>query len=679
MYDAFVRFIALGCVLLAGTSALAQPAEPPSPDPSPTPDQPPPPDADAPLPQPEPPPPTEPVPAAPPVTVPAPAPKSAKQTATEARLAAQALCSARDPACDFIATFSSLEKASIRRALEALKLEVESAPWGKVIHRIHVHNEDVFAEKNWLRFFNIFHVTTRDIWVRSEMTIEEGEVWDDERIVESQRRIKDPLYTSIVALLPVKSSVPGQVDVLVVTRDIWSLRLNTQYTIQEGSLTNFTISISENNFLGRRKTLALSMIMDQGSIAAGPLYIDKNWLRTDQHLDLRMRIDRIFTRQSLDVVTPAGERIPTGDPGGIQDTRTLRAEGSAATVTLARPLWSLASTWAAAGAVSYRNSIARQYFGTGLRAYDDLETAVADNLPRQYRMRTWTARGSVTRQWGKRFKHQLEAGYSVSSQQPSLLSTFTFDPVLLDHFRRDVFPRSEVVSNPFVEYSVFLARFAVVRNVDTYELAEDVRFGPNLGIGLAQSFKTLGSDFRFTRPQLTLGWTLPWGRDGFARISAGGQLRIQDGRTIDNTATWQIRAATPTLRHVRLIGQVHMETRWNDTQNQFYTLGAESGLRGYRIGQLIGDRRIVGQFEARSVPFPFWVLRLGGVAFYEGGGAANSFRQMDYFHDVGFGARMLIPQSSRELFRFDLAFPLVEAPGTRAGYPRFIAGFDSYF
>jgi hypothetical protein len=65
--------------------------------------------------------------------------------------------------------------------------------------------------------------------------------------------------------------------------------------------------------------------------------------------------------------------------------------------------------------------------------------------------------------------------------------------------------------------------------------------------------------------------------------------------------------------------------------------------------------------------------------FYDGGGSASSFGTMRYLHDVGIGMRMLIPQSSRDLFRFDLAFPLATAPGTPAGHPRFIAGFDSYF
>jgi hypothetical protein len=677
-----VRLVALGCLLVGG-AALAQPAPEPLPPPLPAPDPVPAPDApvgtdpDPGVPQPMPPAPVAPEP----VTVPEPAPKPLKQSATEERLAATALCAAQDPRCDWLATFSSLERASIRRTLAEMKLEPEPAPWGKPIGRVHVNTEDVFAENNWLRFFNVFHVTTRDVWVRSELTIREGELWDDDRIAESQRRVKDPLYHSVVALLPVKSPLPGKVDLLVVTRDIWSLRLNTQYTFQQGTLTNFIVSLSETNFLGRRKTVALSMIMDQGAIAAGPLYIDKNWLRTDQHFDLRMRFDRIFTRRSLDIITRDNERIATGDPGGIQDAGVLRAEGSAMTITLARPLWSLATKWALAGSVTYRNAITRQYLSTGLRAYDAPETMEIDNLPRQFRMRTWSTRVSGTRQWGTRFKHQLETGYNVTSARPSLLPTFAqFDPMVLESFRRDVFPRSEVISNPFVEYSFFQPRFKMLRNLDTYELAEDYRFGLAGSVALAQSLTALGSSYNFTRPSATLSYTIPWGQDGLARAAAGGQLRIQGGSTIDNTATAQLRAATPTLAsRLRFVGQIQGETRWNDSQNQFYALGSENGLRAYNISQFIGDRRINAQLEARSVPIPIWVVRVGGVVFYDGGGAADSFRRMRYVQDVGFGLRMLVPHTSRELFRFDLAFPLNDAPGTRTGRPRFIAGFDSYF
>jgi len=65
--------------------------------------------------------------------------------------------------------------------------------------------------------------------------------------------------------------------------------------------------------------------------------------------------------------------------------------------------------------------------------------------------------------------------------------------------------------------------------------------------------------------------------------------------------------------------------------------------------------------------------------FYEVGSAADTFKEMRLHQDIGLGLRMLIPQTSRELFRFDLAMPLDTTNATKAGSIRFIAGFDSAF
>jgi len=532
---------------------------------------------------------------------------------------------------------------------------------------VRVYNEDVFAEHNWLRFLNLFHITTRERAIAGELTIGQGEVWDDDRVAESARRLHDPLYTSVVALVPVKSGEPGTVDLLVVTRDIWSLRLNTQYTFQQGSLTDLSFSLSENNFLGQRNVLAMGVAMDQGAIAVGPLFIDKNFL--GKHLDVRVRADEIFTRRA----------VAMGDPQGLQDGGSLNREGSAAAITVSRSLWSLASQWGYGGSLTWRNAVARSFVGTGIRRYDDPDTPADDMLPWEYRYKVFSLSGHVTRQWGTRFKQQLNLGYTVSTQRPSLLPTFSADPMLRADFARDVFPRSELVSQPYVEYSIFTPRYRTLRNVSTYALAEDLRIGPDAKLGFAQGLRWLGGDYTFSRPSLDVGWTIPWAGDGFVRPSGSISIRLQDGETIDNTASAQLRAATPTLRWVRLVGQAVVQTRWHDTQNQFFTIGSDGGLRGYAINQFYGDRRFAGQLEARSVPVPWWVLRVGAVAFYEAGGSANSFGEMTLYQDVGIGVRTLIPQTSRELFRFDLAFPLVGAPGWPAGSPHFIAGFGSSF
>jgi outer membrane translocation and assembly module TamA len=79
------------------------------------------------------------------------------------------------------------------------------------------------------------------------------------------------------------------------------------------------------------------------------------------------------------------------------------------------------------------------------------------------------------------------------------------------------------------------------------------------------------------------------------------------------------------------------------------------------------------------VPVPWWVFRVGAVGFYEVGGVAESLQHINLYNDVGFGLRMLVPQTSRELFRFDLAFPLQATPGSGLFAPHFLAGFQSYF
>jgi hypothetical protein len=91
--------------------------------------------------------------------------------------------------------------------------------------------------------------------------------------------------------------------------------------------------------------------------------------------------------------------VPTTDPDGLQDAGKIRDEGSQATVSLTRTLWSLASRWGGGGEFTYRNAIARSYYSTGLRAVDDPATPENELLPREYRLRTWSLRASVLRLW----------------------------------------------------------------------------------------------------------------------------------------------------------------------------------------------------------------------------------------------------------------------------------------
>jgi hypothetical protein len=192
-------------------------------------------------------------------------------------------------AADF-AQLGSLEQGTVDTALTQRGLAVDPAPAGKIVGIIHVVNLDVFQPSDgWLlQWFNHFHWTTREHHIRRESLLKPGMLYDPAQVEETVRNLrnrtsysdKDPPMSGIVSMVPVKSSVPGSVDVLIATRDVWSLRFSSSYDFQLFSfnLPTLTASLSENNLFGRRKNAALSFIMDQGEIWLGPNYLDTNLL-----------------------------------------------------------------------------------------------------------------------------------------------------------------------------------------------------------------------------------------------------------------------------------------------------------------------------------------------------------------------------------------------------------------
>ncbi len=562
----------------------------------------------------------------------------------------------------------------MRRAIEARGFVVEPSPWDKVIGKIHIYNEDVFAEKNrWLQFLNHFHYTTREKTIRVDLVAEEGDRYTQEIVEETARHLRDPLFSSVIAIIPVKASEEGKVDLLVVTRDIWSLRLNTQYTFQQGTLTNLATSLSENNFFGSRTVLAAALTMDQGAILAGPLFIDKNLV--GQHLELRARINTIVNRdQFFD---------------GNWDT-----EGSSSEIRLSKVLWRLSSEWGGSATFSHRYAIERSFLGLDLRpVYCPDDPSVTrctfvsrteadmlppgDVLPLTYRQKKWAVTAAATRQWGTRIKHQLSFGHVLDVVRPKVLDGFPGTAFQQSLFVNSVLPKSEVDSAPYVAYAFFQPRYKTRRNVQTYDLAEDLRLGADAEVSFGVGLKLLGSDDNFQRGGAGLGYTLPWAKDGSARAAISYSYRYQDGEFRDNAVGVNTRFVSPSFDgYARLVAEFSFATRWNERVPRFYSIGSDNGLRGFDINEFFGKRLASSQIELRSSPVPLWVLRIGGVLFYDVGGAADRWRDLKLHHDVGIGLRSLLPQTSRELFRFDLAVPL---SGEERFYPRFIAGFQSEF
>jgi hypothetical protein len=556
------------------------------------------------------------------------------------------------------------ERKALADALEARDLQIDSNPEDKVIGTIHVVNLDVFGEDEAeiLQWFNAFHVTTKEEIIRREVLLQPGMPFEKKKVFETKRNLRDVRFTTLVVAVPVESAAPGEVDLLVVTKDVWSLRLSTRFEFQEDTFTRLRIGLSENNFLGRRKLVGVLFDMDQGSYSIGPSFVDPNirgsWLRLTHESGL------VFARRDSDL------------------------EGSFSLTRFELPLYALDRKWGAGFEVSHSERIVRSFVGTELRTWDDPETSVVESIPRIFRDVQIRGEAWVVRSFPGRIIHRVQLGYRFDWLRPETVDQPFDETAAESRFREEVLPRSERRSAPFVRYTLFTPRFRIYRNIATFDFPEDIQAGPNIFVELSPGLRIFGSQFDALRLEGRLRWLFDFSDDSYSVVTARAETRFQGEEFIDNLLGFRGAAASPTLFGAfRFVARVRFDALLRERQNRFLVLGGETGLRGYPVGAFAGDRSFVMNLEARSRSVRVWTLRLGAVAFYDVGHAwdesigvvdgAGRETSPRLRHDLGAGARLVIPQTGTATWRFDWAFA---TDGPTAGFPgRFSAGFGQYF
>ena len=571
------------------------------------------------------------------------------------------------------AHLGKLEQESVNDALVDLGIRIDPHPEGKTVRAVHVVNQEVFSRRDWwLRWFNIFHRTTRGYIIERELLIHAGDRYDAALVDESVRNLQStsgttvgsrtfpaPDLASVIVILPIVSQQPGTVDLLVVTRDVWSLRFNTNFEFQQSTLSLLQTSLSENNLFGWRKFFSFGFSLDLGAYWIGPTYFDPNVAGT--RLTLYASANAYYSRDSG------------------------HYEGDAEAVSLHYPLYSLASRWGAGLEVVHSDTLVRNFRGLNPRLVNlvdidpDAFAPTLEAVPYIYRRKITTVDATITRQFGVSVIHRFTFGHHVDNHRSLAPDDFP-DPDKAPLFLAQYAPVSETRSEPFVQYALFTPRYAIYRDLNTFDLRENVLLGPSLTASFAYGSPELGADFRAFPMLLALGWTAaPYG--GVAQISLKGSARLRDQTFIDQQFTGGVYFASPMLgRRVRIVAQLSAGTLRNDTQRGIFVLGGDTGLRGYAIGDFFGTTELLGHLELRSAPAAIFSQRIGGLLFYDVGDAAPSWSSIVPMNDFGLGLRWLIPQLNSTVIRIDWAFATQSTAFTRAGFPgRVTAGFLQTF
>ena len=545
--------------------------------------------------------------------------------------------------------YSAYEQDVIGEVLAETQGALDPAPDGKVIESILVYRLKVFDHRDPVpRLFNVLHRTSRERVIRRELLFSVGDRYDPEAINESARNLRDIVQVSLVLTVPLQGTAPDRVRVVVITKDIWSLRAAWDPEITSDGIAEMKLAADEINLAGQHKVVSARGGFDQGSYYYGAGYQDP-----------RVAGSRIFAATSAAMVF---------------DRRDGSPEGSFGWLWYGQDLFSLDTKWGWGVFAAWRDDVQRSYRGLALRTYDAEATPGDDRIPYEWERGVWYGTNELVRSFGRERKIDLTTGIEALRGEYATTTTMdaSYPSAALREFRaREVPPDHQRVS-PFAEVRAHSTRFLRTLDVDTLALQEDVQLGHDVTLRAYPASSEVGSTRDLFGLATSAGYTLALG-DGFVR-AIGATVMELAGETSDVLFTGQLHLVTPRLGFGRFVYDAFAAHRYRDYYRERFVLGGVDRLRGYSSDFRRGKDLVASTFEFRTTSVGLLGVELGAAAFYDAGDAADGFAAMDLRQSVGGGARLLFPMFDRTVFRVDVGFPVdrdrqdVTASGARKAW-----------
>ncbi|MDE2220597.1 MAG: hypothetical protein KGJ52_09500 [Gammaproteobacteria bacterium] len=464
------------------------------------------------------------------------------------------------------------------------------------------------------RLANRWHINTRAGVIRSQLLFRSGERYDHRLLEETERRLRQLNFLREPRIRPIAWH-DGVVDILVETRDVWTLQLGPSYG-RRGGKNDISLEFQDNNLLGFGKTL----------IAGSSRGIDRN----STYFEWR------------DPAVFGGRWVDSFRWSNNSDGRGWR-------VQLARPFYALevrhagGLTLADASGADTRYLLGREYdrYQHAARLLDVFGG--------------WSA--------GLRSGHvlRLAAGWRVERDAFGALYggappvPLTLAPI----------PADRDLEYPYLRADWLTDQFHTTRNQDLIARTEDLSFGLAATLQLGLASPAFGADRRawVYAARADYGWRLSSRQQLYAGAGLSG--RSESRGTVDERVNadlaWYWRTSHRTLTHVRIAGDAGHAL----DLDHYYGLGGDNGLRGYPLRYQLGAARAQLKVEERVyTDWSLWQLfTIGGAAFFDAGRTYGSnplgVPQLGWLRDVGIGLRLGNDRSALgNVIHVDIAAPL---------------------
>jgi hypothetical protein len=522
------------------------------------------------------------------------------------------------------------EETLVEWGLEQHGRQVEPSPEGQRLEEVLVSAEDVVAQSDpYPNFLNIFHVRTRESVIRREVLLEPGAPYSAELAEETARNLRKLGVFAVVRVLAVKGREPGGVALLVITKDLWSLRLNQSWDVVGSFVRTLQVQGTETNFLGLNQRLAVDYLLRPDTMSLGQTYINR-----------RVGGSRWYLGETASVII--------GRESG-------KPEGTRGTVVFQRPLYSLSTPWSFSTSTSWDSSTTRVFRGTEVwqLPYPDGEP-----VPYIYETREVSAGASYTRSYGEASKKNVSAGVTAYHRAYDAPAGEALSDAQREWLKATRLPRSEQAIYGSLSLSAYEARYEVMRDVDSYALSEDFQVGHSVVASVRYAPAAFASAAHYA--ELGVAARYRWlFADALTTLAAAGAIR----RALGEGGGWtnrhwaaEVSQVSPKVLGGRFVARGLLDVNIDDLFDRVSLLGGANGLRGARQDAYSGRRLLLFNVEYRTVPWVFHTLHLGGVLFFDSGSAFDA--RPSLVHSVGAGIRFLFPQFNINPFRLDFGYVL---------------------
>jgi hypothetical protein len=501
------------------------------------------------------------------------------------------------------------------QARAELPTDAELERSGAVVGNIIIDNLNIFdlndPEDN-TRLFRLadrLHARTREQVIRWELLFASGDKYSRRLLEESERLLRRASYFYDAAVVPIAYH-DGRVDVLVRTRDVWTLDPGFSYS-RSGGTNSVGLQLQELNAFGYGSAVTIGR---------------------------KSNVDRTQTQLDVQDNNIHGSRI------AVQALYSRNSDGYQHDLFVDRLFYALDSRWTggAGGADDLRvdslydrgNVIDRfQEHDRKARAYGGWSQGLENG---------WVARFTLGATFDDRQFQSAPLANGVN---------------LVPSERKLVYPwmRYELIEDDYLKY----------HNYNEIERTEDFLLGTHVSAQVGWSDPAFGANLAGLVLSATAGYGFATSHHETLLLMSTLDGRVENGALQNTVASagfhYYFRQSEQLLFYAGVDAAVGRNL---DLDNQIL-LGGDNGLRGYPLRYQDGTSRGVVTIEERYFTnwYPFRLFRVGAAAFADvgrtWGTAPLAEPSLGLLKDFGFGLRLGNARSGLgNIVHVDLAFPL---------------------